>query len=314
MDVKVFERGITNSKANDSCKKFFRSPLGKQLIAHPDLNICIRENYINIYCNGNNILKFKPNARINTFLIHRKYAGETKTSDYIKLDYSENDFYNITDLTYKKKWSLKKNLLENPSELKRLFSDRVGEKTATDKYLKKKNPYLLDLEIAFSREVTDSDRNKKHYKKDIIADRIDMLTINTTKIPKLIFTEIKLAKNPELRSETKPDILDQIDRYTDFIKNSRKQIRKSYRTVAENILDYNIFNNNNAFKKVLTLIVADKFDIEDCPNLLIISNATDKTVKEAMKGKKNKDGTYICHLEELEKEQKEKFSLELHTI
>lgn len=78
MDCKAFSRGLRNGSF-DKVNRFFQSPVGRAIIdtqfeGQPAFQICLRDNYFNVYWRGCSVLKYSPIAPNNTFLIHPKYT------------------------------------------------------------------------------------------------------------------------------------------------------------------------------------------------------------------------------------------------
>jgi len=82
----------------------------------------------------------------------------------------------------------------------------------------------------------------KHGTREIVADRMDMARVVLNGgTPVLQLVEVKLDTNNCLRSNTEPRILDQMERYQDFITRQGRAIMASYRSVADIYLRLGFF-------------------------------------------------------------------------
>lgn len=280
--AKEFRRGLQGNAINE-IDTFFKSTIGQKIKnakydGHSVFQTCIRDNYINIYWKGCSVLKFKPNARTNKYEIHFKYVNEDYTSrgvstkkPYVCLDFVEND---LLDKTFS--WSFNKNIIAPLKNGKKTalykYSKREKEKAELSEYIKIEKPFLLDLEVAFSREkfVEKSGKNKP------VADRIDMARLRIrNRIPILQLVEVKRVSDSRLRSkENKPEIMEQMNNYQHFLNNESDRILKSYKTIAKNYIKLDLledmpFIERKSPKNILKLF-SDCGELDTSPYLLIL--------------------------------------------
>jgi hypothetical protein len=249
------------------CHKQITGSLGKY-------QLCIRDNYINIYSDGCSLLKYCPGARKNILMIHYKYLkNPTGTYDedkpYVSWPHEKKIDFNW--LNFREKASKEK------------------EKSAIAKYLhaqKDKGCFImLDLEIAFTRR-RDADEIKEEIKRELVADRIDMACIylqNDNPILRLI--EVKLTDDDRLKSDqtaipyVEPKIIKQMQHYQNFIDSEKMNIKDSYQLIANNYLElikknvipYNYFSSVNGLMPVDILQrFARNPEIDEKPNLLLL--------------------------------------------
>jgi hypothetical protein len=248
-----FKRGL-NDKALQLVDEFLKSKVGIRIIEKKDMFICIRDNYINVYLNGCSLLKYAPLATKNKFLIHHKYLElEPLKSDnpYLPLKYVDGD------LEYNGK-SYIKDVIDNPSDgLKHHITNADDAKEPGEKALLAKlisnavpRPFLIDLEVAFTRERTSEELAIAHIKKETatnsidkvikntVADRIDLAVLaksNGRLVLRMIEVKIDYDGRLKSRAEGKQEILNQMDNYkTKFLKAQSQSIITSYKRVAEN--------------------------------------------------------------------------------
>lgn len=276
----VFKRGL-DPKWLDSVSNFLNSGPGKLLSEYKDseghsYQICIRDNYINIYWKGCSIVKYNPKARKYFYKTHMKYLGQDSGS-YAKLEMRDND------LKYKQ-LSFMNDILSNPNRATKGYV--VGEKEATVDYIRNREPepFLLDLEVAFRREREPNEITETGRK--FVADRIDLaeIIILDGKLY-LQLVEIKLDSNSEIRAmNQKPKVLSQMKKYKDFIKRERKALRESYRTIAENYIELDLTHKFPTLNGVKAKEILEDFskngEIWDEPLLLVVGS------KENMRAQK----------------------------
>ena len=274
MSEKEFRRGLENGHLKEVID-FLRKEHQYQITKNLDkYHFCIRDNYINVYSNGCSLLKYSPNSQ-KTVEVHYKYFN----SEGYK--YSEKSPY--VRLCAGEKIDLNWNII-------RQHSPEEAEKVKIANYLREQknegNFLLLDLEVAFTRKRSTEETEKAKTKKELIADRIDMACIylkDSNPILKLI--EVKLTNDKRLKSDQhvipykKPEIIEQMQHYQDFIEEERNNIENSYKTVAANyhelisqdIIPENYFSSIEGIspKKILERFMHNP-QIEERPYLLLL--------------------------------------------
>lgn len=302
---KEFTRGINNKRALERAESFFSSSLGKKLLSgradgYNPFQICIRNNYFNIYWNGCSVLNFRPNATKNTYTIHDKYVhGKNGSSSYLALDPREEMVVNDLTTSTCKGWSFFNNIIEplikgeNVSLLDEYASkgtdDNPTEKSLLKSYLESDDrPFLMDLEVAFSRIGQSKAGNPKP-----VADRIDMAEVvyddNNTPILKLV--EVKASDDSRLRAndlnvltEHPKKIVYQMNLYQNFIDTEESRIEMSYRVVAKNMLKFGFdkFMRGLGDKSATEVLndFAERGIVDSRPHLLVLAEKEDGYVKD----------------------------------
>jgi len=297
--AKNFHRGL-DEKSFEKIKEFFESKLGKEIKrarfdGQPAFNICIRDNYINIYWQGCSVLKYSPNARKRNFLIHYKYVYKKNYGD------NDNTYRSLTpegdDLVDEKtSWSFRDNIVipASKGEIEAVKKYVIGEKEKLSCYLVTVPPFLVDLEIAFPRKSEEKGKN--------VADRIDMARlVYKDGVPTLQLVEVKIDNDSRLRStfnkkrieENPPEIMTQMRYYQEFLNNEKHCIKASYKKIAKNYIDLGLTDQMSDLKgrkaeKVLTDF-HNRGKIDPRPYILIIGK------------KSNMKGRVGNHLERLQK-------------
>lgn len=281
--MREFARGL-DTNTEGIVKDFLHKKVGQEIAKNKEFQICIRDNYINIYHNGCSILKFAPNAReTNKYEIHKKYIDEKYSGNKNeKLTLSDNG-----DLIWNSGKSYIENVLNNPCDQLKKYVGEKNEKHYISSYLRENKPFLLDLEVAFTR----TNNRDKH-----VADRVDMAIINEKMELQLV--EVKMDWNNALKSkdwssalkskdEKKRKVIGQMERYKKFIDNEGKRIINSYKKIAKNYLNLELHNRFPKLgdKEAIDVLgeFADRGTLDESPHLLVI-----KTGRK-FKGRDGKD-------------------------
>ena len=273
VDKLKFVRGLIDSRAFDAVRGFLSTEIGKIICDNASIQLCIRENYINVYYKGCSVLKYSPLETTNRYLIHDKYLDGGDRDTYVSLDLAGNN-------------DSKKMLLLLSSLDKSLNKYIVGEKKHLASYISSagQKPFLLDLEVAFIRKRDQEEKAKSAGNRDYIADRIDMACIaRIDNKATLQLVEVKIDTDSRLRSSIQggQEVLIQMKHYRSFIKDQEQNIQESYRMIADNYLKLNLLskfpNASEALDMLQEFRVSGRVDLE--PYLLIIRT------KENMKGK-----------------------------
>lgn len=140
---------------------------------------------------------------------------------------------------------------------------------------------MLDLEIAFRRSPDDEERIKKKLKGRYVADRIDFAELaNKDGQINLQFVEVKLTTDSRIKKEREgiPEVVEQMENYRNFLISQKEHIANSYKTIARNYIELNMYKGFpvlglNSSKDVLTKF-CDSGVIENTPRLLIMGDAS----------------------------------------
>lgn len=246
--MKLFKRGIRRQSAINKAKAFFETAVGRRIVEDKTLQICIRDNYLNIYKNGCSILKYQPMAIKHIYSIHKAYfeIPYEKGAEYTSLIETNDDL--VTECSK----SFTDQILNMQSESLRNHLNVTGEKNDEKKcisdYLQQETPLLLDLEVGYTRKRDEEEMKDKD--REFVADRIDMAIIDLDSgNPILKMIEVKLESDPRIKSDDgklrpnedrKPEILKQLKKYHDFLSSQKPEIIESYSIVAKNYIDLGI--------------------------------------------------------------------------
>jgi len=222
-----FKRGL-DKRAVESVGDFFEHPVGRDLRDDPDIQVFIRNNYIDFYLQGCRILSYKPNARTNQFRVNKAYLlGKSADKNCDVPLIMTND-----DLVFEGN-SYQQSVLSNRQGCVEDFvkgreDGRQGEKELLYKYWQSASDRVfLDVEIAFSSKV---DGGKTH------AKRLDLAWIALGS-DTLVFGEAKVDDDSRLRAKDgNPAVAKAMYLYRDFLTNQTSFLQNSYRRICSNII------------------------------------------------------------------------------
>lgn len=300
-ELRKFKRGIRNNRTLEAAKSFFCAPLGKKIIegnsktTNP-FQICIRDNYFNIYWNGCSVMKYRPGAWKNKYTIHHKYVhGKEGKNAYLSM--AARDEPQVHDLTTETHdgWSFCGNIVEPAINgcavpvlndyVDKSDGNNLKEKALLKLYLERaERPFLIDLEVAFSRL---NENNKP------VADRIDMAEIvyDEKMAPVLRLVEVKASDDSRLRAqatsalrEDPKKIMYQMNLYQNFLRYEMTSITESYRLIASNMLELGFDNYMKGLADRSATEVLQDFAkrgvVDPKPHLLVLYSEQDRYVED----------------------------------
>lgn len=218
-----FARGISTALIDRLNTEYRAGGWWKAIAEDRDLFIAIRQNYINVYLNGNSLLKLRLEGDELVGETHYKYLLVPETSrPYVRIiggqarieSHADLFLHDLTDL----------------QALKRAANTYSGEEKRGVHQIVMCNPNVIDVEIAFGAE------NEKTG--SITANRIDFAALRRHASGlEVVFYEAKQFINKELRAagEAVP-VFEQLQRYESFLRNEQQALIDSYRTVCGNLI------------------------------------------------------------------------------
>ena len=243
----------------------------RKFVDDKDLFLAIRNNYINVYYRGNNLLKLERQGRgrnrIIVGKIHYKYLLRPNLID-------------TPSLTGPARYiSLVNGRPNYPENMKDVFRENATNisalKEGAECYAKPEkrgvhdiilaNLNILDIEIGFG--------TPRSY--------VDFAALRETKQGiEIRFFEAKLFNNGELRTEgcADPKVISQIERYKCLIKKNRQALIDSYRKVCCNLLCIQgIAKKYQKYHEVLESVAAgSKLCIDENPRLVVFGYDRDQ--------------------------------------
>lgn len=176
--------------------------------------ILIRENRIHIKVNGGTLLQVEMDVQ-----------GSLKCQaheDFLSLRSETNPYIQLTEdkTTAIKRVEGLKGLAEYYEQIKRrikLFSENE-KKVVQD--IGANNKQIVDLEVGLEGELKPEAARKG-------AQRVDMAAVSNEGV--LVFFEVKLFDNSEIRSDETPRVVNQMKKYESLLKKYRNDILAGYK-------------------------------------------------------------------------------------
>jgi len=193
----------------------------KDNVVKGEVFLAFRDNRIDFYYEGGKLFSYDNKG----FSTHIKYASVIVSNDGSSKDYvTQEDLEN---------YKVELNFLKGIKRIKENCQNYAGEEAkgvaeiySQYSYLKsEENIVVLDIEYPFEAEERDGYDRK-------VRDRVDILLLDI-KNKKLFFVEAKHFPNEELLSTTTPDVINQIKKYEQHIKNEKTIILKKYQENVE---------------------------------------------------------------------------------
>lgn len=224
----------------DNLKNGFLSPITQEVINDKDLDLQIRDNYLNIYFKGNSILKLSeaPNFKYKVD-IHQKFRLGTNIPNFIK---NRVD----TDLFLKAVPILKANILKNTKSSLEVEYEQLIIRANNQEKRNNSEYFIVDRQYAIDNERFDLlgvywDRNLRRR--------------NQTIIPCLM--EVKFALNTDIREAHK-----QLLRYYEKIQKNMAKLSQELETMFRQKLQLGIYMQDpNRLEAMKTLKVSNDLNL-----------------------------------------------------
>lgn len=221
--MKQFRRGIRNPAMLEALAKLSeREGWCRDVIRDPSLVIGIRDEYLNVYWQGQSLFRVGMKGGRLTATTHPKYLLNPDLSGQVAIDVETNVFAAPRIDAMAKAYEPGITL----GRLKRAAALYSGEEKRGVHDIAIANPNVVDVEIAFSGgDVTGG-----------VVPRIDIAALEPTDAgARLVFWEAKTFYNPELRSSGEKNVVRQIELYRRVLAAFRADVIDSYRIIAGNL-------------------------------------------------------------------------------
>ena len=271
--MKNFRRGITDKKFISVLKeKYQEGGWWKDVVDDKELFVAIRYEYLNIYYQGNSLIKLSFDKKNDNLVAetHYKYLCRPDTKPCLITTRPNGSFFLKRSSREDKKRAIDDYLIHNLTEvdsIKKASTAYGGvEKEGIQKILNC-NGNIIDLEIALTKEAEDDEGNIEEIK-GATAKRIDFAAFQkNTDHYDLLFFEAKHFSNKELRAkgDSLPSVLKQISRYRKLLEKYKNEIIESYKLVCCNLCE--LLPPDQLDQSIIDIAsgtYAIKVDIEPC--------------------------------------------------
>jgi hypothetical protein len=190
-----------------------------------ELFVAIRENYLNVYWNGNSLLKLRLDGE--------RLVGETHYKYLLQPD-APRPYVSVVDgvAAIPDASALFLRDIGDVQALKRAATVYGDEEKAGVHRIVRNNPGVIDVEVAFGLDAGSEAAPSSR--------RIDFAALRpTAKGAEIAFYEAKLFANKDVRAagDTLPRVIQQIAGYRQLLNEHRCQLMESYRKVCGNLAE-----------------------------------------------------------------------------
>lgn len=262
-----FRRGLKPEFIDLLNKAYDNGGWWRDILNDNDLHIGIRDNYLNVYYQGNSLFLLTGSGGLSGHTHYKYLLDPTKKLKPIisangTIETLKDVFIDHLD---------KKNL----DLMKRASTVYAGEEKKGIQWILKNNPNIIDMEIALTQEAENQEGEEMADLEETgrpTAPHVDFAALQ--QFPegiKLVFFEAKLFSNKELRAKGKqdPPVIGQIEEYKNLIEKHMADIEKSYRRICQNL--YELHGILGRKKKIVQSVLQGgvSFTISSLPKLVI---------------------------------------------
>ncbi|MBR1129505.1 hypothetical protein [Bradyrhizobium iriomotense] len=274
-----FKRGIRGGEFRGALEALAQQDgWWKDVLADKSLIIGVRDEYLNVYWQGQSIFKVSFRGGKVTASTHEKYLLNPDLRDQVSLVEGKFAFGEAEPRMLTRKYEG----VETLAKLKRAASLYSGREKEGVHEIATSNLSVVDVEIAINASgVPGVERN---------LPRMDLANFETTANGvDLVFWEAKTFSNPELENGK---IAGQIKDYRTVIDLHKTEIDDSYRWVAKNLADMAQWSNPRRNVAAAISAVADgaKLNVSSANvGLLVYDFTADQRDREDKSGKTLKE-------------------------
>jgi hypothetical protein len=225
-----FKRGIRGDNFRKALEALAQQDgWWKDVLADPSLFIGVRDEYLNVYWQGQSIFKVSFKGGKVTASTHEKYLLNPDLKDQVSLIEGKFTFGNAEERMLTRAYEGPKTL----ARLKKAASLYSGREKEGVHEIATSDLSAVDVEIAINAI------SLAHVEKDL--PRMDLASLERGKDGvDLVFWEAKTFDNPELESDK---IVDQIRAYRAVVDADQADIAESYAWIAKNLSDMAKWSN-----------------------------------------------------------------------
>ena len=186
----------------------------RTIVDDKDIFILIRNNEVRVQASGGLLLQINQDARNN--IICKMHE------DYLSLRSEKNPYVVLEEMstTPIKRVEGLKGFVNHYAKIKRRINIFTGKERQAVQYLANNIHQIVDIEIGFEGELKENASKKS-------VPRIDMAAI--TDNGTLVFFEVKLFDNSEIRSKKTPKVVDQLQKYKELLSQNAEDIITGYK-------------------------------------------------------------------------------------
>ena len=210
--------------------------LAQRVREDKDLDLQIRENYINIYYKGHSLLKLDSN-----FSGESEFAKNVEALSKIKLDTPATTKEFIDQIPFLKEEVIKNRIKTNKQNLEGEYEQLIIrannlEKKTTSEY------YIIDRQYQTSKE-------EKANRFDLTGFYWNNESPKSNSVVPLSFLEVKFGLNQDIQN-----LDEQLGRYYGYVKNNINDLIQEYKVMLDQRLQLGLYNQSEeklqALKKI----------------------------------------------------------------
>ncbi len=213
----------------DHIKKDLKFLVNRIHREHGELDMRLRDNYFNLYYQGNSMAKVRKTSNDYEILVHRKF---TKESDSCRNQEKLVGYININKNGEGLRTCLSKTELDKMAS--RIKKVNWGEEVTFEQMLITDNPPSTDF-IIIDRQITGGSLEKKRL--DLLALR--RITGQENEY-KFVILEVKLGNNTELEGK----VLDQLRKYIEIINGNIDEFSRCYENTYQQMKELELLNDD----------------------------------------------------------------------
>ena len=216
----------------------FLSDIRKTIIADKDLDLQIRDNYINIYFKGNSLLKLtEVDPEKYAVDIHTKFLGDKVIQDLSSKE-TTDEFISFIPF-------LKKNIIKHGVKSLELEYEQLIIRANNNEKRNNSEYFFIDRQYA-----------TKEGRHDLTGIYWKWEGRRRGQVVPLCFMEIKFALNQDIKS-----VHSQIKRYYEDINQNTKSIAQESEKILEQKLDLGLFDQDPKRTEAMkTLTIGEEID------------------------------------------------------
>lgn len=205
-----------------------------------DIFVLIRNNELRVQANGGLLLQINQGLQGNIVCkIHEDFLSlRSEKNPYVVLEQTTSGpIQRVEGLN---------GFVKHYARIKRRINIFTGKERQAVQYLANKVPQVVDIEIGFEGELKQNASKKS-------VPRIDMAAI--TDNGTLVFFEVKLFSNSEIRSKKTPKVVRQLEKYQKILSQKENEIIAAYQ---EQLAIYSQMNGkffSNRARKISNLSI-----------------------------------------------------------
>lgn len=243
----TFNRGLSPEFVEALNDEYAKNGWWRAMVDDTDLFVAIRSDRVNVYYRGCSLADVWMESGQVVGRTHYKYLLRPSVEPaYVRFDEGKYDHRDGKDL-----------FVESPKEVKELkaaATPYAGEEKTGVHGIIAANHNILDVEIAFGLRGTEASSPS--------APRVDFAAVRESNGGgEVVFYEAKrFANRSALRAEgsKQPDVVAQIEGYSQLLRDNRTGVVKSYACVCSNLLGLRGMRERHKERQKMLERIADK--------------------------------------------------------